>query len=58
MRKKPSLKRNWITSKFSQNHEIKKAFDCFDTTGSGTIEVKNLKVVLRALGFEPTTEEI
>ena len=42
----------------SQKNEIKKAFDCFDTTGSGTIEVKNLKVVLRALGFEPTTEEI
>lgn len=26
--------------------------------GSGTIEAKNLKVVLRALGFDPTKEEI
>jgi len=24
----------------------------------GTIEAKNLKVVLRALGFDPTNEEI
>ena len=34
----------------SQKKEIKKAFDFFDITGSGTIEAKNLKVVLRALG--------
>jgi centrin-1 len=38
----------------SQKNEIKKAFDFFDVTGSGTIEAKNLKVVLRALGFDPT----
>lgn len=30
----------------------------FDTSGSGTIESKELKVALRALGFEPTKEEI
>ncbi len=42
----------------SQKDEIKKAFDFFDITGSGTIEAKNLKVVLRALGFDPTNEEI
>ena len=42
----------------SQKNEIKKAFDFFDMTGSGTIEAKNLKVVLRALGFDPTNEEI
>ena len=30
----------------------------FDTSGSGTIEAKELKVALRALGFEPTKEEI
>ena len=40
----------------SQKNEIKKAFDFFDMTGSGTIEAKNLKVVLRALGFDPTNE--
>lgn len=37
----------------SQKNEIKKAFDFFDISGSGTIEAKNLKVVLRALGFDP-----
>ena len=38
--------------------EIKQAFDLFDTSGSGTIESKELKVALRALGFAPTKEEI
>ena len=43
----------------SQNHknEIKKAFDFFDVSGSGVIDSKNLKVVLRALGFESNLEE-
>ena len=40
----------------SQKNEIKKAFDFFDISGSGTIEAKNLKVVLRALGFDPSNE--
>ena len=30
----------------------------FDTDGSGTIDAKELKVALRALGFEPKKEEI
>jgi centrin-1 len=42
----------------SQKQEIKQAFDLFDTSGSGTIQAKELKVALRALGFEPTVEEI
>lgn len=42
----------------SQKNEIKKAFDFFDVSGSGTIEAKYLKVVLRALGFDPSNEEI
>ena len=42
----------------SQKQEIKDAFDLFDTSGSGTIEPKELKVALRALGTEPTKEEI
>ena len=41
-----------------QKQEIKQAFDLFDTSGSGTIESKELKVALRALGFEPSKEEI
>ena len=30
----------------------------FDTDGSGFIELKDLKVALRALGFEPAKQEI
>ncbi|XP_057205470.1 uncharacterized protein cetn4 [Triplophysa rosa] len=41
-----------------QRQEIKEAFDLFDTDGSGTIDVKELKVAMRALGFEPKKEEI
>lgn len=38
----------------SQKNQIKKAFDFFDLSGSGTIQAKYLKVVLRALGFDPS----
>jgi len=38
--------------------EIKEAFDLFDTDGSGEIDAKELKVAMRALGFEPKKEEI
>ena len=41
-----------------QKKEIKDAFDLFDTSGSGTIEAKELKVALRALGFDPKKEEL
>ncbi|MFO0116499.1 MAG: EF-hand domain-containing protein [bacterium] len=34
------------------------AFDLFDTDGSGFIELKDLKVALRSLGFEPAKQEI
>lgn len=30
----------------------------FDTNGHGVIDMKDLKVALRALGFEPAKEEI
>ena len=30
----------------------------FDTSGSGTIEPKELKVALRALGMEPSKDDI
>ena len=30
----------------------------FDTSGSGTIEAKELKVALRALDIEPSKDEI
>ncbi|TRY93982.1 hypothetical protein DNTS_021133 [Danionella cerebrum] len=41
-----------------QKQEIKEAFDLFDTDSSGKIDVKELKVAMRALGFEPKKEEI
>ena len=50
-----------------QKQEIKEAFDLFDTDGTGYIDVKGtkyqkwlpeLKVAMRALGFEPKKEEI
>eukprot|EP00391_Amoebophrya_sp_Ameob2_P008933 CAMPEP_0178999418 /NCGR_PEP_ID=MMETSP0795-20121207/10051_1 /TAXON_ID=88552 /ORGANISM="Amoebophrya sp., Strain Ameob2" /LENGTH=165 /DNA_ID=CAMNT_0020692193 /DNA_START=62 /DNA_END=559 /DNA_ORIENTATION=- len=41
-----------------QKQELKEAFDLFDGDGSGTIDAKELKVALRALGFEPRKEEI
>ncbi|XP_070553178.1 uncharacterized protein [Ptychodera flava] len=41
-----------------QKQEIREAFDLFDAEGSGTIDVKELKVAMRALGFEPKKEEI
>ncbi len=34
-----------------QKKDIKQAFDLFDADGSGVIDIKELKVALRALGF-------
>ena len=42
----------------SQKGEIKYAFDLFDTSSSGTIEKKELKVALYALGFTPSKEDL
>ena len=41
-----------------QKQKIREIFDLFDTDGSGTIDAKELKVEMRALGFEPKKEEI
>lgn len=41
-----------------QKQEVREAFDLFDAEGSGTIDVKELKVAMRALGFEPKKEEL
>ena len=41
-----------------QKQEIfKEAFDLFVTDGSGSIDAKELKVAMRALGFEPKKED-
>merc|ERR550537_969168 len=41
-----------------QQAECREAFDLFDTDGSGNIDAKELRVAMRALGFEPKKEEI
>ena len=41
-----------------QRQEIKEAFDLFDSEGTGAIDAKELKVAMRALGFEPKKEEV
>ncbi|XP_072288967.1 uncharacterized protein cetn4 [Eucyclogobius newberryi] len=54
--KKRSTPKIEVTAEIKQ--EIKEAFDLFDTDGKGAIDVKELKVAMRALGFEPKKEEI
>merc|ERR1711937_262898 len=41
-----------------QKTEIKEAFELFDTDGSGSIATGELKVAMKALGFEPKPGEI
>ena len=41
-----------------QKSDIKEAFSLFDSQSSGLIDCKDLKVAMRALGFEPRKEEI
>merc|ERR1712118_413074 len=41
-----------------QKVEIKEAFELFDTDGSGSIATGELKVAMKALGFEPKEGEI
>ena len=58
--KKGNQKRSHFRQELTeqQKTEVKEAFDLFDTDGSGVIEAKELKVALRALGFEPQKDEI
>lgn len=55
-------KRRSGSSKFElsedQRADIKQAFDLFDPNSTGTIDPRELKVAMRALGFEPKKEEI
>ncbi|XP_063702135.1 uncharacterized protein LOC134832150 [Culicoides brevitarsis] len=41
-----------------QKNDVQEAFQIFDTEGKGFIDIKDLKVAIRALGFEPKKEEI
>ena len=52
----PKKYRTEITEE--QRQEIKEAFDLFDSESTGVIDSKELKVAMRALGFEPKKEEI
>ena len=58
--KKTTQKRSHFRQELTeqQKAEVKEAFDLFDTDGSGVIEAKELKVALRALGYEPQKDEI
>lgn len=56
--KKPANKKTKNKLTDEQKQEIKEAFDLFDTDGLGKIDAKELKVAMRALGFETTKEEI
>ncbi len=60
MSKKPLAKKNQRPPELTddQKSEIREAFDLFDTDGSGTIDIKELKVAMRALGFETSKEEL
>jgi len=41
-----------------QKEEIKKAFDACDVEGSGYVRPLDLKIALRALGFEPRKNDV
>ena len=41
-----------------QRQEIKEAFDLFDTDKTGTIDYHELKVAMRALGFDVKKQEV
>ncbi|KAL2720079.1 caltractin [Vespula squamosa] len=60
--KKNSSSRRKGTSKIEltedQKADIKEAFDLFDPDGTGKIATKELKIAMRALGFEPKKEEL
>lgn len=58
--KKPCRKKPFAKFELTeeQKADIKEAFDLFDPDGTGKIATRELKVAIRALGFEPTREEI
>ena len=53
---KPRKKRTKLTEE--QKEVLKQAFDLFDTDGSGTIDDKELRDAMRALGFEANKQEV
>lgn len=47
-----------LTRTHPHQHADSEAFDLFDTDGSGSIDVREVKVAMRALGFEPAADEV
>lgn len=41
-----------------QLQEVREAFDLFDVDGSGCIDVRELKIAMRALGFDVKKREV
>ena len=41
-----------------QKRDLRLSFNIFDKDGTGNINIKELTVILRALGFEPHEDEI
>ncbi|KAJ3192418.1 Centrin-4 [Irineochytrium annulatum] len=55
---KPAVKRNHFDLSAGQLQEIREVFNLFDTDGSGTIDLAELRIVMRALGFSPSKEDL
>lgn len=54
----PTNSRNAPTLSEDQKQEIKEAFDLFDTDKDGCIDYHELKVAMRALGFDLKKAEV
>ncbi|EDO07912.1 EF hand domain containing protein [Babesia bovis T2Bo] len=52
----PPRRRRELTDQ--QIAEIREAFNIFDTNGRDCIEAREFKMVLKALGFDPSTDEM
>ncbi|KAJ1557801.1 hypothetical protein HK096_005273, partial [Nowakowskiella sp. JEL0078] len=51
-------KANTFELTLEQKKEIREAYALFDTDGSGTITSKEWRIAMRALGYEPSREEM
>ena len=51
---------DWLNkgASLEEVNEIKEAFDLFDTDKTGTIDYHELKVAMRALGFDVKKQEV
>ncbi|KAL9692108.1 hypothetical protein quinque_015729 [Culex quinquefasciatus] len=47
-----------LSCRTSSGRTLRRRSICFDSEGTGMIDTKELKVAIRALGFEPKKEEI